>query len=148
MTNNFKINQMKNRIGSLGLILLIGAMIFSACKKDDSTNGTPSTTGSVTSGTWRVSLYQEPGEDHTDDFNGYIFTFNTDGAVIATISGISTTGTWSIDDSENEIHIELGNNAPLDKLSKGWLIISITDSEMILKDDNPSKDEELHFTKS
>ncbi len=63
-------------------------------------------------------------------------------------SSATTTGTWRFDDSNvNEFHISIGSNAPLSDLSRGWLITSQTGTEVRMKDDGGSSDEELHFTK-
>ena len=140
---------MREGIIKVTVLMFVVVSALTSCKKDDSTNVNPNATGIITSGTWSVSSYKETSEDHTDDFAGYTFTFDSNGQMTATISGVTTTGSWKMDDdSENELHIDLGNNSPLDKLSKGWIIISITDTEISLEDDNSSNNEVLQFTKS
>ena len=140
---------MREGIIKVAVLIFVVVSAITSCKKDDSINVNPNATAIVTSGTWSVSSYKETSEDHTDDFAGYTFTFDSNGQMTATISGVTTTGSWKIDDdSENELHIDLGNNSPLDKLSKGWIIVSITDTEISLEDDNSSNNEVLQFTKS
>jgi len=126
--------------------------VFASCKKEDnsSSNNNSSNNSSVTSvmtsGSWRVSYYHEGGDDHSTDFSGYTFTFGSSGTMTAVHSSGTTTGTWSKDDSHNEIHFSIGSSAPLNELNSGWTVISATSSEMIFKDDGNSN-EELRFVK-
>jgi hypothetical protein len=142
---------MKKKINQITLLIFAIATMIVSCKKDDnSTPSTPATntTTIITSGSWRVSFYHESNDDHTSNYNGYTFTFNSNGTMTATNSGGTTNGTWSNDDSQNEFHISIGSSSPLSDLSNGWLIISKTSTEIDLKDDNSSHNEELHFTKN
>jgi hypothetical protein len=139
---------MREGIVKITMLMFILFSVVTSCKKDDSNNVNPNAIPIVTSGTWTVSSYKETSEDHTDDFAGYTFTFESNGQMTATNSGNTTTGSWTLDDSENELHIDLGNNSPLDKLSKGWTILSITETEISLQDDSSSSNEVLQFTKS
>lgn len=140
---------MKNKIHLIAIAVLIFAA--SSCKKED--NSPASTTNSsiagiITTGNWRVSYYHEGSNDHTSNFNGYTFAFNSNGSTTATDTSGSISGTWRIDDSNvNEFHMTIGSSAPLTDLSRGWLITSQTSSEIQMKDDGGSSNEELHFTK-
>ncbi len=140
---------MKNKIHLIAFAVLIIAA--SSCKKEDnspaSTNNS-SIAGTITNGTWRISYYHESSSDHTANFNGYTFTFSSNGTMTAIHSSGNTIGTWRIDDSNvNEFHMSIGNNAPLTDLDKGWLITSQTSTEIQMKDDSGSSNEELHFVK-
>jgi len=144
---------MKKQLTQITLLIFAITTMIVSCKKDDNTkpddNSSALTPTSViiSSCSWRVSYYHEINDDHTGNFNGYTFTFNSNGTMTATNSAGTTNGTWSNDDSQNELHISLGNNDPLKDLSKGWLIISKTSIEIKLQDDNSAHNEELHFTK-
>lgn len=135
---------MKNNIVQISLLILVFTTSLFSCKKDDGNNSPIDLI--ITSGTWKVSYFHENSEDKTGNYSDYTFTFGNDGSVTAVNSGGSTTGTWTSDDSENEIHISLGNTEPLKDLSKGWLIISQSSTEIVLKDDDITHLEELHFT--
>ena len=140
---------MKNKIHLIALAILIIAA--SSCKKED--NSPASTTSSsisgiITSGNWRVSYYHEGSNDHTSNFNGYTFAFSSSGTMTATDTSGMTSGTWRIDDSNvNEFHMSIGSSTPLTDLDRGWLITSQTSTEIQMKDDSGSSNEELHFTK-
>jgi hypothetical protein len=140
---------MKKHLKQFAILVFAVAATFASCKKDDNSNDDNSSTTSaiITSGSWRVSYYHESNDDHTSNFNGYTFTFNSVGTMTATNSSGTTNGTWTNDDSQNELHIYLGDNDPLKDLTKGWLVISKTSTEIKLQDDNTTHSEEVHFTK-
>jgi hypothetical protein len=104
----------------------------------------------VIDGAWKVTLFTDSGNNETSDFTGYIFVFNNNGIVTATKSGASQNGTWST--SSNKFNINLGpkdnNNKPLGELTDDWKIISSSNTEIKLMDDNSSSDEFLTFTKN
>ena len=137
---------------TLLLMLITGTLFFSSCKKDDNTSpsssNNPTLSTLITSGSWRVSYFLESSDDHTSNFTGYVFQFNSNGTMTADVSGSTTNGTWSMDDSNNEFHIDLGNIAPLKDLSHGWTVISKTSTEIVLRDNNATHNEEVHFTKN
>ena len=139
---------MKNLTGIISVLVIL---TVASCSKEDSKSGSntgTSTSGILSSGTWRVTYYHESNSDHTINFKGYTFTFNANGQMTAKDSLATTTnGTWSSDDSHNEFHMVIGSSSPLSDISNGWLIISITGSECDMKDDNSSHIEELHFQK-
>ncbi|MEO8088185.1 MAG: hypothetical protein ABI763_15300 [Bacteroidota bacterium] len=140
---------MKNKIYSIALAFTI--MFAGACKKEDSSpsgSGVLSMSETITSGTWRVSFFHEDNADHTSDFNGYTFAFNSSGTMAAIHSSGTTSGTWHIDDSEaHEFHMSIGSIEPLTCLDRSWRVTSNTGSEVQLGDDSGSSDRALHFTK-
>jgi hypothetical protein len=126
--------------------------LVTSCKKEDNSHdnsgssNSPSITSIITSGSWSVSYHHVGSDDHTTDFSGYTFTFSTGGTMTAVHSGDITNGTWSRDDSHNEIHFSIGSSSPLSDLSSGWSVVSSTSSKMVFRDDGNSS-EELHFIK-
>ncbi len=128
---------------------VIGLIVLSAaCSR--SLDNNPADT--VTSGTWRVTLFTDSGNDETSDFAGYIFSFNNNGTMTATKNSVSQNGSWHVDNSSNKFIIDLGpkvdSNKPLGELTDDWKIISATDTEIKLTDDNASSNEFLTFTKN
>lgn len=119
----------------------------------DRTDNVDSNTAQVaTSGTWRVTLFIDSGNDETSDFAGYTFTFNSGGSVTAVKNGNTSTGTWSVNTSSNKFNIDLGPktpaNHPLGELTDDWKILSSSATEIRLTDDNASSNEFLTFTKN
>jgi len=140
---------MSSFIKQTTFLILISASFLAGCKKNSSSSPSPATNASsiLMTGSWRVSYYHESGNDHTSNFSGYTFTFNSNGIMTSSNLSGTTNGTWSSDDSHNEFHMSIGNSSPLSDISNGWLIISATSTEIDMKDDNSSHNEEFHFTK-
>ena len=134
---------MRNTYFSSCLIFIVVFVSFTSCKKDDSTP-VIFNSDALTSGTWRVTSFHESQSDHTADFSNYLFTFDANGTLTATISGTVTAGTWDFDDSSNELHLQIGSNSPLIDISKGWIILESTSTTLRLGDDS-SSGEELDF---
>jgi hypothetical protein len=144
--NYFVKEKSKNGMESPKIILktvvfmLLTILFFTGCTNNPSTN--PSI-----GGTWKVSYYFDNGKDETSDFNGYLFEFQSDGVLVAKFSGQTVRGTWSENTSSNKFIINISGNDRLDDTTDDWLIISKTATSIQLKDDNTSKNEQLHFSK-
>lgn len=125
-------------------------LFFTAC--DHTGNITATIPLVVTSGTWRVSLFTDNGNDETSDFIGYNFVFNVNGTLMAVKNGTSKPGTWNANENSNKLMIDLGpkdnNNRPLGELTDDWLILSKSNTEIRLTDDNPASNEFLTFVKN
>jgi hypothetical protein len=145
LTKKYKMKNMRMKL--FRTLLISGILFVSACHKSNDVTGNSNT--DVTSGTWRVTLFTDSGNDETTDFSGYTFTFKNDGSIAAVKGGISTNGTWS---KGSKFNIDLGlksdSNKPLGELTDDWQILSINSTEIKLGDDNPSSGESLTFTKN
>lgn len=94
----------------LTLILACGTLAFGtvSCSDDDSSktdvNGNATAvTNNMKSGTWKITSFVEDGNDETNHFTGYDFTFATNGTVTAANGTNSYTGSWSVlDDNSND----------------------------------------------
>lgn len=132
------------------IFLALLCIAFLSCSR--SNDETPSAGDVVTEGNWRVTLFTDSGNNETSDFNGYSFSFNSNGSLVASSSSHNKSGTWNIDNSSNKFNINLGpkddTNKPFGELTDDWKIISITTSEIKLTDDNPASEEFLTFTKN
>lgn len=113
----------------------------SSCKRDD--NSVDDTTNSNTSnisstiqqGTWRISLYNDSGDDHTSHFSGYSFSFSN-GSITATKNGTTITGSYSsgTDDSQNKLYLNFGGTAVFSELNDDWHILEETANIIRLED--------------
>jgi hypothetical protein len=130
--------------------LFIAALSLPAC--DPQSNLSPNTSQTVSSGTWRVTLFTDSGNDETSDFTGFTFTFSDNGSVNAVKNGLTKNGAWSVNTSSGKFNIDLGlkvdSNKPLGELTDDWKIISTTETEIKLTDDNAGSNEFLTFTKN
>jgi hypothetical protein len=94
------------------------------------------------SGTWRITNYVDSGNNETNDYTGYNFTFVNGGTLTAS-NGVNTiNGTWSVtdqnsnDDDSNDIDFIIFFSAPpnFEELSDDWDIVSTTDTKIELID--------------
>lgn len=133
-------------------LLLVSYLVLtsSSCKHDDKdlTPGNP-TTGTPGSG-WRVSLYSEPGENKTSDYNGYTFDFTATGAMTAAGNGQNVSGTWRQfkNDGVTKFEIDLStSDDDLKDLNHAWVLVGRSDVLISLADDNALSNEVLQFSK-
>jgi hypothetical protein len=127
------------------LVLSIVLSTFMACKNSSSNNVNPSNSTIV--GVWKVSYFFDD-KDETSDFNGYTFDFKSDGKFVATFPSKTVSGRWSEDKSSNKLIIDISGTKALENVADDWLITEKTNTSIKLKDDNVTKNEQLHFTKN
>jgi hypothetical protein len=141
---------MKKSVILVAFILM--ALGISSCSSDTADDNLQNSEASVqaitnlaVSGTWSISSFVDSGTDETNNFNGYGFTFNSDGSLLAE-NGLETiTGTWSVTsddssddsddyDSSDDIDFNLFFSAPPDfaELSEDWDIVSRSASRIEL----------------
>ncbi len=133
---------MKNEIKSSVFILL--AILVASCSSDSADDNPMDGAASVqavsnlaTSGSWRITSFIDSGIDDTNDFQGYSFTFNSDGSLIAENGTAIITGSWSVTsddssddsddyDSSDDIDFNIFFSAPPDfeELTDDWDIVS------------------------
>jgi len=153
------------------LLLAIASIASFSCKKDSQPASAAdqlitSQKAIVTTTTWKVTLFTENGIDHTSDFDGFVFQFNSDGTAVVnnTKTGVSFTGMWNLkaggnsksDDSghhesgddDNKLVISVAGSHLMDEISDDLDIIKLSDTEMWLADDNTASPKEIHFSKS
>ena len=127
-----------------GLIL----MGVTACSDDDNksnVNGNATAVANnLKSGTWRITLFEEEGNNETDNFTGYNFTFDENGVLTATNGTNTYAGTWSVyDDNSNDddgfdsdIDVDINFAAPAEftDLNDDWDVMARTGTEIKLID--------------
>jgi len=132
-------------------ILLLLYLVFlvnvaSMCSNDDdnSSSSVNQTTvvNTVSSGTWRITLYNDSGTIKTNQFTGYNFTFGPSNVLTATNGTLTHTGIWSVtdsnsnDDSMDDLDFNIAFTAPANflELTDDWDIQSRTDTKIELID--------------
>jgi hypothetical protein len=130
------------------LSLLFVLNVASMCSNDDNSNATADPTpvvNTVTSGIWRITLYDDNGVNETNNYSNYIFTFNSNGVLTASNS-TSYNGTWSVttsnsndDNPDNDLDFNIAFVAPApnsftDDLTDDWEIVSYTATKIELID--------------
>ena len=140
---------------SLSLVLLIFCI---SCKKYSSSAPASTTsnnpTGNITSGTWSITSFTQKTEDKTSTFAGINFVFSSDGKLIASGTNAAN-GTWVFTEASTGYYgnaketfsINLGINAPFNKLSKTWNIAEQNSTTLRLDNPQALEDEHVSFSK-
>ena len=96
----------------------------------------------VSTGTWKITFYEDSGVNETSNFTGYNFSFGA-GNLLSTTNVTNTySGTWSVtdtnsnDDSLNDLDFNIAFSSPADffDLTDDWDIVSRTDTKIVLID--------------
>lgn len=132
-------------IPMLSLIFMLN--VASMCSSDDNSSSSADPTpviNTVTSGTWKITFYEDSGVNETYHFTGYNFTFGSANVLTATNGTNTYTGSWSVtnDDSNddspsNDLDFNILFSSPAnfaDELSDDWDILSRTDTKIELVD--------------
>lgn len=84
-------------------------------------------------GSWIVSSYLDDGNDQTNDYTAFTFSFANDGSVTAN-NGNVTNGTWSAQNGDNKLVLDFGATIPLDEFNDDWDVIAVSDTQIELRD--------------
>ena len=134
-----------------GIILVLSLSLMSAmCSSEDDGISDKNSVqieeveNTAITGTWRVTNYVDSGQNETSDFNGYDFTFSSNGSVTATNGTTTYNGTWSVtsdvsdDDDDSDVDFNLFFSVPdtdnFDDLNDDWDIVSYSDAIINLID--------------
>lgn len=120
------------------LLLILSIAVISACKKNEDSD-IPSasvTKDLISQGTWKVTYFNDSGDDETYHFSGYVFSFNSGGSVSAVKNSSTMNGTWSTgtDDSQEKLNLDFGQTMPFDELNDDWHILENSESKIRLED--------------
>lgn len=73
---------------------------------------------------WEVSDLERNDNDLTDNYNGYLFTFNNDGSITVVQGATTWNGTWIASDTGNNITLTINLNG-LPDLNNTWILVEI-----------------------
>jgi hypothetical protein len=134
-----------------GLVMLFSLIGMIACD-DNGDDVNPNTQAQISEvksiaaeGEWQVTYFWDSDKDETASFNGYSFSFEANGSLIAIKSATTVTGQWSItgddddddDDSDDDFddvdfNIAFSTPADFEELTEDWHIISISNTKIEL----------------
>jgi hypothetical protein len=121
-----------------GMMILAGSCENNPGEKNDAAK----VSNTLTAGTWRVTYLWESGDNDTENFSGYNFTFQTGGNVIAVNGGTSETGSWTaVDHNDNDncnLTISFESQNFFGKLSHDWHVIERTSVKVRMVDESGS----------
>ncbi len=127
---------------------------FASCSTDNNDEGTTDNltasqitelNGIALSGDWVITYFFDTDKEETSNFNGYTFTFNADGTLVASNGTTDVNGTWSITDSnssdddsnkDSDVDFNILFTSPnnFEDLSDDWDIVSFTSTRIELID--------------
>ena len=86
----------------------------------------------IVSGAWKISSFIDGTEDKTDDYNGYVFTFSTNGTSLAVRNSTSINGNWAsyVDSDYSKLELSFFGDT-LEEIEDDWRIIEF--SEVLIK---------------
>lgn len=140
--------------------LILVALLAVSCSKSETTDPTADLNANqkmVSTGDWKVTQYLDSGKDETSDFSLLSVSFNADGTIVVTDGTNTYSGSWILaaansssddtgyDDKNHKFTITISGDKLMQKLSKKWLAVKVTDTEIWLSDDNAASNEHLHF---
>lgn len=137
-----------------GVILMLSfSLMSSTCSNDDDFNNPNDNSQQITeviitasNGSWVITSFIDSGQNETNDFDGYQFTFNADGNLTADNGSTSINGNWSVtnsnsnDDSSSSSDIDFNiffqvlDTSVFEDLNDDWDIVSYTGTTISLID--------------
>ena len=138
----------KRILSNVSMIAILVSLFACDPSSDDFTDISKSEDILTKNGSWMISWFWDKDKDETSDFTGYTFNFMENGELHAMKNGnIVHTGQWSHDSSSSKLIIQMASTKPLEELTDDWIIKTMNDDKIELKDDNEEHLEELHFVK-
>ena len=143
------------KVFNLGFLLMLSFSLMSSMCSSDDDDGNPNNNSqqiaevenTAQSGTWRITNFNDSGQNETSDFNGYDFSFNSDGSLVATNGSNTMTGTWSVTDDSNSsddsssdddidfnIFFPVPDDNDFEDLNDDWDIVSTSSTRIELID--------------
>jgi hypothetical protein len=115
-----------------GILFVALAASLPSCKKFIQQQEENAVLKIMTTGVWYVSGYIQNDSDITTSFSGYLFKFNANGTVVATLNASSTLGTWSANISAQSISSDFpAASDPLMELNETWKITDSGDNYVV-----------------
>lgn len=143
---------MKTRIYLFFLVMGSFSLMSTTCENDDdvvvnNAQVIAEIVDIAENSTWRITSYIDSGQDETNDFSNYDFTFAAGGTVTASNGTNQEQGTWSVTDSDDsnddsssddDIDFNISFNVPTSSvffdLNDDWDIVSYSSTTISLRD--------------
>jgi hypothetical protein len=125
------------------LLLAVVIATFVSCNNDEYKTGADDVADTVKEGTWKVVYFFDSGEDKTQNYAGYNFTFSNNTVLLVSKDTNSYSGVWTVSKSTNDddinstfFMISFGSPDILIPLSGNWKVMENTGTSLKLKDDS------------
>lgn len=140
------------RFKSILLTTVFCSLLLAGCSKDntnvtDNTAQIQQTQNFASAGNWRITNFNDSGQDETSHFEGYNFTFGDAGVLTATNGTNTLNGSWSVtddsnsdDDSSNDddinfnIFFSVPDTNDFEDLNDDWHIVFTATTKIELRD--------------
>ena len=121
---------------------------FAACTRIDKLAVSSSVSEQLINKTaWKVNCFGNSTSDNTCIFEGYAFSFDASGKVVATKNGTSIEGNWLENNISKTITISFKNsNSVLNELSDYWNISTVTDAGISFEKNSTNDTEKIYIT--
>jgi len=113
----------------------------------------------ITVGTWKIASFVQGNDNNTSQFANYVFTFNTDGSMIADDRGNQTIGSWHYQEaifyygipvygsSPYGFTMTIGTSLPLISLNENYFISKKTLTAVYIDSINPNENAHIILSK-
>ena len=113
----------------------------------------------ITAGRWKVTSFVQGNDNLSSQFEGYVFTYNSDGTMIADESGNQTIGFWHYQDaifyygipvygsSPYGFTMTIGTSLPLISLNENYFISKKTLTTIYVDSINPNENAHITISK-
>jgi hypothetical protein len=138
---------MKSMLVKFAILIFVSSVSSTSCSNNTDDNPTSNNTktqieNNVKVSTWRITKYIDSGNEETNHFTGYNFTFAANNVLTATNGTNTYIGTWSITDSNSnddglddlDFNIIFASPPDFEELSDDWHLISQTSTKIELID--------------
>lgn len=127
-------------------LVLVGLFTFTSCSSNDDAPPIDQIQNQVKnnlqSGTWKITKFLDSGDDETNHFTGYNFTFGSNGTLTVANGSNTFNGTWSItdsnsnDDTQDDLELVINFNLTNDfeDLNDDWDFVSQSSTKIELID--------------
>ncbi len=114
-------------------------------------------TGASLSGDWRVTSFQDDGQEGTDEFDGLTFTFAANGDLTISDGQEMTTASWLVNGTGTLMNIILTpdnlRTFPMrpeleDLNDDGWKIVEFNDRTLRIVEDGKENGDAVSFTRA
>ena len=138
------------------LSILLTLIIFSSCNSDDDAMNTNDNApnGNITTtipGIYTITTFNVDGEDRSNQYNGFTFTYNAEGGVTAQNDLLSEVGSWTYATVEanaeltENLNLTFNGQEPFTDLNRTWDIDNTISTSIMLSAFNSSGDNTRDF---
>ncbi len=98
-----------------------------------------------TNGVWYVTLFEDNGDDETSDYNGFEFSFQTNGMATGVNGNTTIEGFWTVQEMNGTLNVifnfsNSGSGSPLGELNDDWIVLEASDVIIRLQDEDSGGD--------